>query len=68
MQPRRYRNTGKPPRDKSIVIQVQYGNDVISEPHPAGWWAGWDHLDGPWSIKMFWRADGLGEEEERKVG
>lgn len=69
MTPRRIRNTGNGPRDKSIPVGVEYANGMTAKQSLPGENWRWSITGHPFDIAWYWRTDGKGEEqtEERSA-
>lgn len=64
MSPKRYRNTGRPPRDNTIPLGIIWGNGREARQTYFANQLNWKMTDPNWRIAEYYRADGLGEKEE----
>jgi hypothetical protein len=60
-EPRRYPNTGKPPRDKTIALGIVWQNGMTSKHTYTADQLRWTITGSEFDVGFFWRADGKGE-------
>ncbi len=63
MRPRRYPNTGRPPRDHTIPLGIIWGHGGEAKQTYTANQLDWKQADPNWRIAEFYRADGHGEME-----
>lgn len=57
-EPRRYANTGKPPRDQTIPLGVRWSNGMTSKHTYRANQLRWTLTGSEFDVGQFWREDG----------